>query len=47
MAVLKARTEPWRRKNNDEEGGHNINLPYIKGTTKKIAKKLRKGNIKV
>jgi hypothetical protein len=38
MAVLKERRAPQNRSNNNEEGGRNINLPYIKGTTEKIAK---------
>jgi hypothetical protein len=33
--------------NDNEEGGRNTNLPYIKWTKLKIEKNLRKGNIKV
>ena len=46
-AILKAKRTP-RTENSKEEVTKNINLPYIKGgTTEKIAKILRKENIKV
>jgi len=47
MAVLKEIRGPRIRRNDNEEGGRNINLSYIKGITEKIVKTLRKGNIKV
>jgi UDP-N-acetyl-D-mannosaminuronate dehydrogenase len=46
MVVLKSKRGPHIR-NNDNEEGKNINLPYIKGTTEKITRILKKGNIKV
>ena len=48
-AILKAKKTP-RTENNkgkEKEVTKNINLPYIKGTTEKIAKILRKESIKV
>ena len=45
-AILKEKKTP-RTENNKEDVTKNINLPYIKGTTERIAKILRKENIKV
>ena len=46
-AILKAKKTPRTKNNKENEVTKNINLPYIKGTTEKIAKILKKENIKV
>ena len=47
MAVLRARRGFHTRNNDNNKDGKKVNLPYIKGTTDKIAKILKRGNIKV
>jgi hypothetical protein len=46
-AVLRIKRRPGTRNIDENREGKSIILPYIKGTTDKIAKILKKGNIKV
>ena len=46
-AIPKAKKTPRTENNKEKVVTKKINLPYIKGTTEKIAKILRKENIKV
>ena len=45
--ILKVIKGPQMKKDNDKEVSCWINLPYIKGTIEKIAKILKRGNIRV
>ena len=45
--IMKVRKGPQMKIYNDKEATDRINLPYIKGTIEKIAKILKRGNIRV
>ena len=45
--IMKVRKGPQTKIYNDKEATDRINLPYIKGTIEKIAKILKRGNIRV